>query len=62
MNTKLLLNLLGRAVHSFIYTVGCVSIWTYTIEKWAGATHVLVGVALLVLLLRYLWRGEARDI
>jgi len=55
MKTKSLLTMLGKLVHSFIYMVGCIAIWTYTIERWPVGTHVFVGATLLVFFVWYLW-------
>ena len=57
MNTRFLLKLLGTSAHSFIYTVGCVAIWSHAFERWPFLVHVLVGAVLVVLLVRQLWGG-----
>ena len=60
MSTKLPLQLTERIVHGFIYTAGCIAIWSYTLERWPAPAQVAISAVLFVLLVRYLWKGEAK--
>jgi hypothetical protein len=71
MKTQAIIDGTVKLIHSFIYTVGCIAIWDYSIERWHRGTFTAVGIAFGAMALWYLWvfvihpfrvglRGESR--
>ena len=60
MSTKDIFSYTWKLIHSFVYLIGCVSIWTYSFERWPDVTRVVILSSIASFLVWYLWRFFVR--
>jgi hypothetical protein len=55
MKTKKIVGEIGKLLHSFIYVIGCMTIWKYAFEHWPRGTDLAIGVGLVCFTVWYFW-------
>ena len=60
MSTKDIVSHAWKLIHSCVYMIGCIAIWSYTFERWPVATRVVAITGATAALVWYLWHFFVR--